>query len=60
MNDEAIYLHTLARPICWVLNVSISHPFFKGKPITRGEAFNLLHQLSNIQYIVNTQDRIET
>lgn len=55
MNDEATYLYTLARPISWVLNVSISHPFFKSKLITRGEAFNLLHQLSNIQYTVNTQ-----
>ena len=44
----------------FVLNASVSQPFFKGKLIARIEAFDLLHQLSNTQYSVNAQGRIET
>ena len=44
----------------FVLNASISQPFFKGKLIARIEAFDLLHQLSSTQYIVNAQGRTET
>ena len=44
----------------FVLNASISQPFFKGKLIARIEAFDLLHQLSNTQYAVNAQGRTET
>ena len=44
----------------FVLNISISQPFFKGKLIARIEAFDLLHQLSNTQYSVNAQGRTET
>ena len=44
----------------FVLNASISQPFFKGKLIARIEAFDLLHQLSNTQYSVNAQGRTET
>ena len=44
----------------FVLNASISYPFFKGKLIARIEAFDLLHQLSNTQYSVNAQGRTET
>ena len=33
---------------------------YMGKPIARIEAFDLLHQLSNTQYSVNAQGRIET
>ena len=44
----------------FVLNASISQPFFKGKLIARIEAFDLLHQLSNTQYTVNAQGRTET
>ena len=36
----------------FVLNASISQPFFKSKLIARIEAFDLLHQLSNTQYTV--------
>ncbi len=43
-----------------VLNASISQPLVKGKLIARIEAFDLLHQLSNTQYEVNAQGRIET
>ncbi len=43
----------------FVLNASISQPFFKGKLIARIEAFDLLHQLSNTQYTVNAQGRTE-
>ena len=44
----------------FVLNASISQPFFNGKLIARIEAFDLLHQLSNTQYSVNAQGRTET
>ena len=44
----------------FVLNASISQPFFKSKLIARIEAFDLLHQLSNTQYSVNAQGRTET
>ena len=44
----------------FILNASISQPFIKGKLIARLEAFDLLHQLSNIQYEVNAQGRTET
>ena len=44
----------------FVLNASVSQPFLKGKLIARIEAFDLLHQLSNTQYIVNAQGRTET
>ena len=44
----------------FVLNASVSQPFFKGKLIARIEAFDLLHQLSNTQYAVNAQGRTET
>ena len=44
----------------FVLNASISQPFFKVKLIARIEAFDLLHQLSNTQYSVNAQGRTET
>lgn len=44
----------------FLLNASISQPFFKGKLIARIEAFDLLHQLSNTQYTVNAQGRTET
>ena len=44
----------------FILNASISQPFFKGKLIARIEAFDLLHQLSSTQYTVNAQGRTET
>ena len=44
----------------FVLNASISQPFFKGKLIARIEAFDILHQLSSTQYSVNAQGRTET
>ena len=44
----------------FVLNASISQPFFKGKLIARIEAFDLLHQLSNTQNTINAQGRVET
>jgi len=44
----------------FVLNASVSQPFFKGKLIARIESFDLLHQLSNTQYTVNAQGRTET
>ena len=44
----------------FVMNASISQPFFKGKLIARVEAFDLLHQLSSTQYEVNAQGHTET
>lgn len=44
----------------FVLNASISQPFFKGKLVARIEAFDILYQLSNTQYTVNAQGRTET
>lgn len=44
----------------FVLNVSISQPFLKGKLTAHVEAFDLMHQLSSTQYEVNAQGRTET
>jgi hypothetical protein len=44
----------------FVVNASISQPFFKGKLIARIEAFDLFHNLSSTQYEVNAQGRTET
>ncbi len=44
----------------FVLNASLSQPFMSGKLILRLEGFDLLHQLSATQYIVNAQGRTET
>ena len=44
----------------FVVNASVSQPFFKGKLIARIEAFDLLHQLSSTQYAINAQGRVVT
>lgn len=44
----------------FILNASISRPFMKGKLVTRIECFDMLHQLSQTQYEVNAQGRVET
>ena len=44
----------------FVLNASLSQPFMNGKLIFRLEAFDLRHQLSATDYIVNAQGRAET
>lgn len=44
----------------FILNASLSQPFAKGKFILRLEGFDLLHQLSATQYVVNAQGRTET
>ena len=44
----------------FVLNVSLSQPFLKGKQVARVEAFDLLHQVSSTQYVVTAQGRTET
>ena len=44
----------------FVVNASVSQPFLNGKLIARLEAFDLLHNLSAIQYEVNAQGRTET
>lgn len=44
----------------FILNASVSQPLLKGKLVARIEAFDLLHQLSQTQYEVNAQGRVET
>lgn len=44
----------------FVFNASVSQPFLKGKLIAKVEAFDLFHQLSSTQYVVNAQGRTET
>ena len=44
----------------FVINASLSQPFAKGKFILRLEAFDLLHQLSATDYVINAQGRTET
>ena len=44
----------------FIINASLSQPFLKGKLIARIEAFDLLHQLSNTEYVVNAQGRTVT
>ena len=42
-----------------VWNASVSRPFCKGKILVNLEAFDILHQLSNTQIIINGQARTE-
>lgn len=44
----------------FVMNASVSQPFLKGRLVASVEAFDLLHQLSSTQYVVNAQGRTET
>ncbi|MCM1452202.1 MAG: hypothetical protein NC102_08080 [Clostridium sp.] len=44
----------------FILNASISQPMMKGRLVARIEAFDILRQLSQTQYEVNAQGRIET
>lgn len=44
----------------FVMNASISQPFLKEKFIAGVEFFDLFHQLSSTQYVVNAQGRTET
>ena len=44
----------------FVINASISQPFLSGKLILRLQAFDLLHQLSATDYVVNAQGRTIT
>ena len=43
-----------------VWNATISKSFLKGRLIAQIEGYDLLHQLSNVNYIVNAQGRTET
>jgi len=43
-----------------VWNASVSSSFMNGKIITKLEGFDLLHQLSNVQYYLNGQGKSET
>jgi hypothetical protein len=43
-----------------VWNASVSHSFLNDKIITKLEGFDLLHQLSSVQYYLNGQGRTET
>ncbi len=44
----------------FVLNASLSQSMLKGKLVARIEGFDLLHQLSQVNYEVNAQGRVET
>lgn len=44
----------------FVWNASVSRPFCKGKFLVNLEAFDILHQLSNTQIVINGQARTET
>lgn len=44
----------------FVLNTSLSQSMLKGKLVARVEGFDLLHQLSQVNYEVNAQGRVET
>ena len=44
----------------FVVNASINQPFLKGKLIAGLEAFDIFHQLSSTQYVINAQGRTET
>ena len=41
-------------------NASVSQPFLKGKLTAHTEAFDIIHQLSSMQYEENAQDHAET
>ena len=43
-----------------VWNAQLSRSFMKGRLTAKLQAFDLLHQLSNTQYVVNAQGRTET
>ena len=43
-----------------VWNASISKPLIKGKLVARLEAFDILHQLTNTNIVINAQGRTET
>ena len=44
----------------FVMNASLSQPFFKGRLLINIEAYDILHQLSSTTYEVNAQGRTET
>lgn len=43
-----------------IWNAQISKPFYKGKLICMVRAYDILHEISSMQYIVNAQGRTET
>ncbi len=53
-DDESLNTNNL------VWNASVASVFFKGKMMVRLEGFDLLHQLSNVNYYVNGQGKTET
>jgi hypothetical protein len=44
----------------FVCNARLSRPFFKGKVILAADAFDIFHQLTNVQRYMNAQARTET
>ena len=44
----------------FVLNASLSQSMMKGRLVARVEGFDLLHRLSQVNYEVNAQGRVET
>lgn len=54
------YQQTEMNTTDWVWNGQISRSFCKGHLIAKVQGFDILHQLSSIQYAVNAQGRTET
>lgn len=44
----------------WVWNAQLTRDIIKGKLLAKLQGFDLLHQLSNTQYLMNAQGRTET
>ena len=44
----------------WIWNAQLTRSVIKGKLLARLQGFDILHQLSNTQYLMNAQGRTET
>ena len=44
----------------WIWNAQLTRSFIKGKLLAKLQGFDILHQLSNTQYVMNAQGRTET
>ena len=44
----------------WIWNAQLTRSFIKGKLLAKLQGFDMLHQLSNTQYMMNAQGRTET
>ncbi len=44
----------------WIWNAQLTRSFVKGRLLCKLQGFDILHQLSNTQYVMNAQGRTET